>query len=178
MNIYEEIGENMGDNKEIVYSERFNFYFIIVVLLFIASMYVVSFFNEFIKAGLPSTGDIIIIVCILILFIFIIGNFTVLKITITKEYVEARYGLFYKRVSLNNINSASSHKYKFTDYWGWGIRGSFSGTVAYNIPGDKSTGVLLEYDDLKTQKTRQFFFSCRRPEAVIKLIVDLKTSNN
>ena len=99
------------------------------------------------------------------LFIFLIyWNFRRLKITLTNNKLEVRYGIFnHKRIPLNIITSCDITKARFRTYGGVGIRFGVDGSWAYNT--DFGEAVKLTF-----QSGRQFVFSTRNPQGICNLI--------
>ncbi len=70
-------------------------------------------------------------IAILVFLVIVSLNFWCLRIRVTREFFEARYGLLARRIPLKEIVDASACEIKFPNYWGLGIRWGFDGSTAY-----------------------------------------------
>ncbi len=101
-------------------------------------------------------------VCILILLTY--WNYRGLLITITKNQIEVKYGIFnHKIIPLIKIMSCEIIKATFRKYGGVGIRLGFDGSVAY------STG-FGDAVKLICQHSKPFVFSTNNPQKICNLI--------
>ncbi|MGD9580471.1 MAG: hypothetical protein AB7V50_03800, partial [Vampirovibrionia bacterium] len=96
-------------------------------------------------------------------------NFRVLKVKVTSEYIEASYGIFFKRVPLKSIESIVVKKYTFLDTSGWGIRFRYSGGLTYNIFGDDNNAVLISYINKKNKKD-SLMISSKNPAQIVDIV--------
>ena len=104
-------------------------------------------------------------VCGFILFMY--WNYRGLQITLTKNQVEVKYGIFnHKIIPLKKIMSCETTKATFKKYGGVGIRLGLDGSWAYNT--DFGDAVKLTY-----QNGRPFIFSTRNPQKICNLINEL-----
>jgi len=62
--------------------------------------------------------------------------FSALEIEVTDAHVEARFrALARKKLTWAEIASVEAAPYRFTEFWGWGLRWSLRGNEAYSVIG-------------------------------------------
>ncbi len=158
----------MSNPEKILHFEKFNFYSVCLIVGAVTFFYLYTLISNLVYTPDKVTiVELIVSVILISAMFFILANFFQLKLTMTDHYIEAKYGIFKKKVALKDILSLKPHEYKFSDFWGWGIRGNFKGTVAYNIPGDDYKGLLIEYKS--GNKDKKLFISSREPEKIAGL---------
>jgi uncharacterized membrane protein YdbT with pleckstrin-like domain len=136
---------------------------IVFVCLLIASLGIII--PVFIPENLVFIGIIFYGVSIFILLIY--WNYRALKITLTSNQLEVKYGIFnHKRIPLSKITSCDITKAKFRIYGGVGIRFGLDGSLAYNT--DFGEAVKLSF-----QSGRPFVFSTRNPQKLCNAINEL-----
>lgn len=164
----------MSNKHTLQYAESLPFagFNILFVILF---LYATIQFILLAVAYTPELlAELVVSFIIASLFLGITLNFYALKISLTKDFIEARFGLFSRRIPIKEINSAVIHKYKFTDFWGWGIRRSLDGRSAYNVTGDHNTGLLITYSH--NNKQVSFFMSSKNPALIINKLKEFNKS--
>jgi hypothetical protein len=161
---------NAQKNDEIIYGEwvpvgRFVKIVVLVVCVLIISLGIT--FSAFRPEELALVG---IIFGAVSLFIFLMyWNFRGLKITLTKNQLELKYGIFnHKRIPLKAITNCDITKARFRTYGGVGIRLGLDGSWIYNT--DFGEAVKLTF-----QQGRPFVFSTRNPQKICNLINDFLT---
>ncbi|MEW5820313.1 MAG: hypothetical protein AB1782_08995 [Cyanobacteriota bacterium] len=164
----------MSDESKKLYVEKLRFSFLNIALGLLALVFLISVSSQITDQQMQGIENAMGILLIMVILFLTYANFRILKITVTNKIFEARYGLIAKKIPLETIKCARVHQYKFTDFFGWGIRGSFDGTMAFNITGDKYQGVLLVYTNSKG-KEKKFFASSKEPKKVLEV---LKGQNN
>lgn len=90
------------------------------------------------RAEPPSvdSGTNLLVTAVMILILFILASFTTLTVAIDENYLRIKfgYGIFRKKIPLNEIVSATSVKNHW--YYGWGIRFRFwPRMLIYNVSG-------------------------------------------
>lgn len=98
----------------------------------------------------------------------IILNFHKLEARINSRYLQVRYGIIKRTIYWQNIKSVYLDEAPTIIYGGWGIRLTiFKGKwrLAYIVPGSPRLVVAL-----KNGGFREFVFSTRKPEEVIKIL--------
>jgi hypothetical protein len=156
--------ENKKNNK-IIYSEwvpagKFVKTVILFVCLLILSLGII------ISAFRPEElGFIDLIFGSVSLLIFLIyWNYRGLKITLSTNHLEVKYGVFnHKTIALGKITSCDITKAYFRIYGGVGIRFGLDGSIAYNT--DFGDAVKLTFHN-----GRPFLFSTKHPEKICNLI--------
>ena len=106
-----------------------------------------------------GTGLVLLLVAI---------NFSLLNITVSDEGVTTRFGIISHRVPLSNIAGSYRDKASSISYGGFGIRwGRVNGKrrLVYDVT-DAPRVVIRQKQDYN----REFVFSTRNPDAVIKAI--------
>lgn len=132
----------------------FLFLFIILTILTVLELQVLIFF-----------AVIMGVFSIFLLFFF--WNYRGLRITINKNQIEIKYGIFNrKQISLKKIIECKITKASFRKYGGVGVRLGFDGSWAYNT--DFGEAVKLIY-----QNSKPFVFSTRNPQKICNLILEL-----
>jgi hypothetical protein len=122
-------------------------------------------------AGLMEGGEavafyIILSLVALLLLLFLV-NFTNLTVGVGERELEFAFGLFRKRIRLDQVTSAAPADYRWTEYGGWGIRFALGGKRAWSVPGVKR-GVLVTFAE--NGKERRYFISSDRPEALSQAV--------
>ena len=156
------------NNDDLLYSEWVPIGKFVKIIISLVSLFFI--FMVVIISALESRIMIFLLLilggaCIFILFMY--WNYRGLRITLTKNQIEVKYGIFnYKIILLKNIINCETIKATFRKYGGVGIRLGFDGSIAYNT--DFGEAVKLTYLDGKP-----FAFSTRNPQKICKLIYDL-----
>jgi len=91
------------------------------------------------------SGTNFAVTAIMALIVFILASFTTLTVTIDEKYLRIKfsYGLFRKKLPLNEIASATSVKNHW--YYGWGIRGWLWPKMwIYNVSGFDAVEIKLK----------------------------------
>ena len=110
----------------------------------------------------------------LVMFFFLggitvfVGNFNRLAVIITSQAITVGFGRIKKTILWGDIEGCDIDKASGLSYGGWGIRVSRVGgkwRLVYNVAGYQ--GILLA---LRTGRFREFVFSTRDPEGVMKII--------
>lgn len=158
----------MSKKSNIIYSETLPFtgFNILFVFLFLGGAFQFIYLAFF--SHNARVEDLIVSFIVASIFLLISLNFYSLKIFLTKGFVEARFGIFSRQIKYKQIITARTYKYKFTDFWGWGIRRSLDGKSAYNVTGDNGTGIMLTYKEKNKDST--FFFSAKDTDKILNII--------
>jgi hypothetical protein len=122
--------------------------------------------------GLIVPTELIVLVIIdvgIVSFLSLIFlNYRGIKITITKDEISVRYGVFNnKKIKVNKIKSCEITRAYPTKYGGVGVRLGVDGSWAYNT--DFGEAVKIEYED-----GRPFVFSSRSSNKICEIIKELK----
>lgn len=158
--------KNEHDEKEnIMYSEWIPISKIVVILifllviLFISIAIIVSILEpQYIAITLSLSG----VLCIL--FLLIGWNFRGIRITLTKEVIIIKFGIFNKKIiSLDEIVGCEVIKASFGKYYGMGIRVGSDSSWAYVT--DFGDAVKLTY-----QGSKLFVFSTKKHQKLINLL--------
>jgi hypothetical protein len=108
-----------------------------------------------------SKKEYLLLFAILILLML---NFYKLKITITNEYFDFRFGLIGNKIRIKDIQQCEVVDITFKNYLGAGIRYGFDGTLAYNTRFGKA--VRLKVKDRK----RDYVITTNEPERICRLL--------
>jgi len=107
----------------------------------------------------------------LLMFLLCLGltfNFSKLSIRITPQSVNVGYGIFKHIIFLENVENCYLDEASTVRYGGWGIRiGRVKGKwrLVYNVIGGPRTVLSL-----KKGRFREFVFSTKNPEEVMKVV--------
>jgi len=159
--------KNITENNDNLYNEWVPIGKLVKIL--ISLVLVFSIFCIIIISALESQVMIFLLIilgglCVFLLFIY--WNYRGLQITLTKNQIEVKYGIFnHKIIPLKNITSCEIIKANFRNYGGVGIRLGFDGSVAYNT--DFGEAIKLTYLNGKP-----FAFSTRNPQKIRDLIIN------
>ncbi|MFH0779600.1 MAG: hypothetical protein V1928_01950 [Parcubacteria group bacterium] len=93
-------------------------------------------------------------------------SFNKLEITVTEEKINFGFGKFKKSFYLVNVQSVEIGKYKFGNYWGYGIRMGSDGAVGY-VPRAGS-GLKIKFKN----DPRSYFISTAKPEELKNIITN------
>lgn len=105
---------------------------------------------------------------IFLLFLFFTLNFSFMTLKLTSEFLSVRFGVLSYNVTWENIEKCYKEEVPLWTYGGWGIRFEKSKgerRLAYTVPQTSQLTVLL-----KNKRFREFIFSTRNPDKVIKLV--------
>ncbi len=100
---------------------------------------------------------------ILVFLVIASLNFWCLRVRVTREFFEARYGLLARRIPLTEIVDAKACEIKFPNYWGLGIRWGFDGSTAYCTRF--GSGVRL-----KLKRGRDFVVSASNAAGLLRVL--------
>ena len=156
-----------SQNEEILYAEwvpvgRFvkAMVSLVLFLLFVSSS-IVTFLNP--QLLLFCTA---LMVSVTVFFLLLYWNFRGLRITITKNAINARYGAFnYKEISMEDVVACKIVRTGLRRYGGVGIRLGTDGSWAYST----SFGHAVKVDP---REGRSFVFSTENPKHVCDLICE------
>ena len=158
--------KNVDDDKDnILYSEWVPISKIIIILIFLlvalllSTAIIVSILEpQYMAISLSLPG------VLSLLFLFMGWNFRGLQITLTKNEIKVKYGMFnHKIISLEELVSCEVIKTSFRKYGGMGIR----------IGSDCSWAYVTDFGDavkLTYQESRIFAFSTKNPQKLCNLL--------
>lgn len=105
----------------------------------------------------------------LLMFLVFLGvtiNFSRLSVKMTSRFIIVGYGVFQHAIPWKDVEDCYLDEASAIRYGGWGIRiGRFKGKwrLVYNVIGSPRVVLLL-----KEGRFREFVFSTKKPEEVIK----------
>jgi len=105
-----------------------------------------------------------ILIVVTILNVAILMLFRQMQIVITDKEVRFGFYFFKKRIALPQIEKAEIEDFKFSNYYGYGIRYGLNNTIGYVPSGGKGIKLTLKND------RRKYFFICNRAEEVLTLL--------
>ena len=99
------------------------------------------------RAEPPSadSGTNLLVTAIMALILFTLASFVSLQVIIDEKYLRIKfgYGIFQKKISLNDVMSAKTVKNHW--YYGWGIRGWLWPKMwIYNVSGFDAVEIKLK----------------------------------
>ena len=154
--------KNIDDDKDnILYSEWVPLNKILVILIFLLAALLISIAiiisilePQYIAISLSLSG------VLSLLFLFIGWNFRSLQITLTKNEIKVKYGMFnHKIISLHELVSCEVTNTSFRKYGGMGIRIGFDCSWAYVT--DFGDAVKLTF-----QESKLFVFSTKNNQEI------------
>ncbi len=160
------------NNDNLLYSEWIPLAKIvkIVIISLIFFLFILLFYLIIIFASEPQVITFLLFTLggLCVLFLFIYWNFRGVQITLTKNQIKVKYGIFnHKIISLKKIMRCEIIKATFKKYGGIGIRLGFDGSWAYTT--DFGEAIKLTYQN----GGRPFVFSTRNPQKISNLISKL-----
>lgn len=130
----------------------------VVIIVFIA------FANVYQSTEMSLGLKVFVYILLLIAFVVVV-SFRKLAITVTSSQIIFGFGGFRKKIGLGNLRKVEIKEFKFSNYFGYGVRFGRDGTVGYVPRG--GSGILITAEGEK----RPLFFICNNPEH-LKLILD------
>ena len=120
-------------------------YLIIVVTLAVLALFVWIYTTALAEHPSMDSGPNFAISAIMILILFILSSFATLTVSIDEKYVLVKfgYGIFKKKLSLQEIASTKAVKNRW--YYGWGIRLWLWPTMwVFNVSGFDAVEVIMK----------------------------------
>ncbi|MHA1126698.1 MAG: hypothetical protein ACTSO7_14860 [Candidatus Heimdallarchaeota archaeon] len=156
--------EKETNDYEIVYQEWVSISAFVIVSISLLLVVLVSVIITTLKY-LPQDILITIPFCsvLAVFFIFIGVNFRGIKITITREEIEVKYGLSKKTIPFIELTECEETTASFKKYWGFGIRKGTDGSLVYST--DLGEAVKLTY-----QNDKLFVFSTRNSQEICDIL--------
>ncbi len=102
------------------------------------------------------------------LIVWFLHLFLTLNVTLTTSGIRFGFYIVSQKVAYRDIINCKIYRYKLSDTLGWGIRKGPDGCTIYNVPGDQQIAVRLVV--LEDEQRKEFAFSARRPEVILKII--------
>ena len=115
----------------------------------------------------PESTTIAVIICsiLFVFFLFIGINFRGIYLSVTKDYIEIKFGLFTKKqIPFVDIQKCEVIKASFRTYWGMGVRVGVDGSLAYTT--NFKEAIRLTYN-----KNKLFVFSTKKHQELYELIM-------
>jgi hypothetical protein len=144
-----------------IYQEKIpTYYFITVVVVVTCLLMAGLLLSQFTSRALPmNLATKIIVAIVLVLEVLVFISFRELQIELTSETLTFGFSRFRKRISLGEIESVEVEDYKFSNYFGYGIRYGRDLSTGYVPRAGK--GIKIK---LKNQKAVYFVISTRAEE--------------
>ncbi|MBI5077380.1 hypothetical protein HZB94_03285 [Candidatus Falkowbacteria bacterium] len=148
------------------YKEKVSTYLFIIWLTSLACIILlIALLSQFTNHAVPLILGTKIIMFILILFVTgALFSFKALNISVNETQLIFGFGVFSKRIYLKNIEKIEIADYKFTNYWGYGIRFGFDGSIGY-IPR-AGRGIKIFVKD----KRWPYFIISAKPDELKQMI--------
>jgi len=151
--------ENILYNEWVPISKIVVILIILLIALLITNTIIISILEPQEMVLAVSLGGPLII-----LFLLIGWNFRGLRITLTKDVIKIKFGIFNKKIiSLDELASCEVIKASFSKYYGMGIRLGSDSSWAYVT--DFGDAVKLTY-----QKSKLFVFSTKNHQELVSLL--------
>lgn len=146
---------------EKIFQEKIpTYYFITVVLIVTCLIMAALLLSQFLTSAVPmNLATKIIIAVVLALEIIVFISFRELQIELTSETLTFGFGKFKKKINLTEIESVAVEDYKFSNYFGYGIRYGRDRSIGY-IPR-AGLGIRIK---LKNGKSDYYVISTRAEE--------------
>lgn len=93
-------------------------------------------------------------------------SFNKLEITVGDEKICFGFGKFKKSFYLANVQSVEIGKYRFGNYWGYGIRIGSDGTIGYVARAGSGVKIKFQNDP------KAYFITTRKPEELKNMIMN------
>lgn len=156
------------EEDDILYTESVPIsIFVTIVITLLILLSIITAIVTLLKTSDNKIVTISISVTASVFFSFIWLNFRVLKIRVTNSVVEVKYGIFNKKdIQLKNLVKIEVARSEFKNYWGFGVRIGFDGSLAFTT--DFKDAIRLLYSNNKI-----FLFSTRKPQKLAELLNEL-----
>ncbi len=119
----------------------------------------------FLKAKQPVDNVVIpVLVGVALMDVAVLWLFRIMQIKITDKYVSFGFYFLKKTINFDNIDKVEIEDFKFSNYYGYGIRYGLNNTVGYVPCGGR--GIKLT---VKSEK-RKYFFICNKVEEAAKIL--------
>lgn len=93
-----------------------------------------------------------------------------LQITVSREEVQIRFGIFGPNIPLRAIERCEAVEYSWVEFGGWGIKRSiYDNTWAFNLPGDQGRALKITWRDPEG-RTRRTLVSSEAPALLASVI--------
>jgi hypothetical protein len=111
-----------------------------------------------------SLGVKIFVIIVFLVAMIVLISFRSLSIVVTNQTIEFGFGKFRRKRGLGKIKAVEIRDFKFSNYFGYGIRFGRDGTIGYVPRGGK--GVVITFADEK----RPYFISTLTPEQLVEIL--------
>jgi len=101
---------------------------------------------------------------VIVLLLFIMINFSALKIRLTSEQLHFSFGMFKKKIYIKNMGNLKVTDYKFHRFGGFGVRKSFTGITGFIARPGKG----IEF--LETHLNKKIYLSTDNPDELFALL--------
>lgn len=144
-----------------LYREKVPSTIIVTAILFLSILIIaIALISQFTNRAVPLTAPMkIILVVIFLLATVVLISFRYLTIVVTETQMIFGFGKFRRKTNLADLEWVKIDEYKFSNYWGYGIRFGRDGSIGYTPHGGK--GVRLKF---KNEKREYFLVSDRADE--------------
>lgn len=153
------------NNEDLVYSEFVPLHIAIIILIslvlaLLVSLSIVTWFLEPASRAITLPLNIVL----LIIFVLIAINYRGIKITITNQTIEVRYGVLNKKIfAFDDILSCDATIASMKNYLGVGVRVGFDSSLAF-------TTSLGEAVKLTNKDDRAFVFSTKNSQEICDIL--------
>lgn len=120
-------------------------YLMIIVTLAVLALFTWAYITTAAEVPSQDSGNNFLMTSTMTMIIFILISFVSLQVCIDKKYIYIKfgYGIFQKKISLNEIISAKTVKNHW--WYGWGIRGWLWPKMwIYNVSGFDAVEIELK----------------------------------
>ena len=167
-----------ADLRQLVYEESVRAPVWVVLLLglflggsagLVSAVAIRSLIDKPIIEGGAAAAFYVAMIIYTLVDLLLLVNFTNLMVTVSRQSLEIRFGLFYKDIPIADVTGAEVRDYSWATYGGWGLRLALGGRRAWSMIGVPQ-GVLVNVGAVS------YFVSTRSPEALIGAINGAKSA--
>lgn len=134
--------------------------------LIIAVLGVLVYLSVVIPHGVPR----IVLGFVVVMLVFIYGNFMRLRVSISSKRLTVGYGIIQQSIRLDNIDYIETRRPAWYWYGGLGIRFGWDWSIGFIQNFKRGVRVTPKHG-------RRIFFSTENPEAVVNIVNDLIEKN-
>ncbi|MBU1132611.1 hypothetical protein KKC32_05210 [Patescibacteria group bacterium] len=148
-----------------IYSEKIStFYFITITLAITCLILFFVIIAPFLGKQLFINNNIKIVIAIILVFdLIVLFSFRTLNILLTEEKLIFGFGRFRKKLNFSEIEKVELGEYKFSNYFGYGIRFGRDKTVGYVPRGGRGLKIFV-------RKQPTYFIITERAEELKSLL--------
>jgi len=143
-----------------------NQFFYVALFIFLGAALVLALQLVLLPPGVERVAGSVLywLPVVLLVFLIVVSlNFWRLRVRVTREFFEARFGLFARKIPLKEIVGVGECEVKFPNYWGLGIKWGFDGSTAYCTRFGRGVRLKLKHG-------RDFVVSARNAAGLLRVL--------